>query len=170
MNQLRSRLIHFKATPIMVIALGLALDLHSAQTSLGTLGKPSGSAAAGTKSAVSEAPLPKSVFVLPRSKQEGVDPFFPKSGRPYQIYQVIPKPTEQPVIVTAELRLNGISGTAERRLAIINNRTFEVGEEGEVISGSERVRIRVLEIKGDLVVAQFVNGGIRRELHLRKGL
>ncbi len=87
--------------------------------------------------------------------------------RPYAHPMV---PTNAPVVVTADLRLNGISGSAEHRLAIVNNRTFEAGEEGEVLSGSERVRIRCVEIKADAVVIQFVSGGTRRELRFRRGL
>jgi hypothetical protein len=46
----------------------------------------------------------------------------------------------------AELELKGISGTADHRLAIINNRTFELGEEGTVLSNVGRVRLKCLEI------------------------
>jgi len=111
----------------------------------------------------------QAVFINPTSKKEGVDPFYPKSERPYLSARPV-KPTIQTPNVTAELRLNGVSGSPDHRLAIINNKTFEVGEEADVFSNSDRVRIRCLEIKPESVIVQFVTGGIRRELHLRKGL
>jgi len=161
MKHSRSHLIHVHPGRALAIALWLALGFAGA----------AGAASPATKSAASAGAPPQAVFVMPRSPKEGTDPFFPRSKGPYERYQVIPKVTSaQPVVVTAELRLNGISGSADRRLAIINNRTFEVGEEADIISGSDRVRIRVLEIKGDSVIAQFVAGGVRKELRLRKGL
>ena len=71
------------------------------------------------------------------------------------------------VAVTVDLKLNGISGTAARRLAIINNRTFEANEEGVVSTTSGPVRIRCLEIKDDSVLVQV--GGEQRVLRLRPG-
>jgi len=167
MQQPYSRLFHFMSGSVLAIALGLALDLQAAQPQ--SVKPPA--AAGGAKPAISEGSPPKAVFIMPSSPKEGADPFFPRSTGPYDRYIVLPKvPNTAPAVVTAELRLNGISGSAERRLAIINNRTFEAGEEGDVVSGSDRVRIRVLEIKSESVVTQFVTGGVRKELHLRKGL
>ena len=117
-----------------------------------------------------DAPGTQAVFVNPRAPQEGRDPFFPRSSRPYASFVPVVKTNAQPVSLTAELRLGGISGSAEHRLAIINNKTFESGEEGDVISGVDKVRIRCVEIKPDSVIIQFVAGGSRREIHLRKGL
>jgi len=71
-------------------------------------------------------------------------------------------------VVVVELELRGISGTVDRRLAIINGHTFGVGEEGEVPTSNGRARIRVLEIKSDSVVV-LVNGE-QRVLRLRPGL
>ena len=69
--------------------------------------------------------------------------------------------------VTVELKLKGISGTLARRLAIINNRTFEANEEGAVSTASGPVRIRCLEIRADSVLVQI--GGEQRILQLRPG-
>jgi hypothetical protein len=111
----------------------------------------------------------QAVFVNPRNPQEGRDPFFPRSDLPYTRYhpQVT---TNRAVSVSADLKLSGISGSSEHRLAIINNKTFEINEEGDVTSGSDKVRIRCLEIKPESVIIQFVAGGLRREIHLRRGL
>jgi len=109
-------------------------------------------------------------FVNPHGRPEGVDPFFPKSDRPYRDFTTPATPSKQPLSLTADLKLSGISGSTEHRLAIINNKTFEIGEEGDVTSGLDHVRIRCLEIKSDSVIVQFVAGGLRREIHLRRGL
>jgi len=150
--------IPLKARLLGATVLWLTLVL---QTALSQAAPAAQGAAAG------DAPAPQAVFVMPHGPPEGRDPFFPRSMRPYAY---VAQPTQAVVVVTADLRLSGISGSAEHRLAIVNNRTFEVGEEGEVTSGSEKVRIRLLEIRADAVVIQFVSGGTRRELKLRRGV
>ena len=117
-----------------------------------------------------EAVQVQAIFIHPKGPQEGKDPFFPKSDRPYREFLPPTTPNKQPISMTADLKLSGISGSTDHRLAIINNKTFEIGEEGDVPSGSDRVRIRCLEIKDDSVIVQFVAGGLRREIHLRRGL
>lgn len=110
-----------------------------------------------------------SVFVLPTSPQEGKDPFYPRSMRPYAAYRVA---HTNPVVVAApilvDLHLNGISGTVTRPLAIINNRTFSIGEQAEVPTSTGRVTVRCLEIRNDTVIIQ--SQGENRVLHLRSGL
>ena len=71
----------------------------------------------------------------------------------------------EPVQVAVDLRLKAISGLPEHRLALINNHTFEAGEEGEIATTSGRMRIRCLEITQDSAVVQV--GSERRELRLR---
>jgi hypothetical protein len=66
-----------------------------------------------------------------------------------------------------DLQLKGISGAASHRLAIINNRTFATGEEGEVSSNMGVVRITCQEIKDDFV--RVLVNGQERTLHLRPG-
>ena len=68
-------------------------------------------------------------------------------------------------VVAVELKLNGISGTANHRLAIINNRTFEVGEEGEVVSSVGHVHIICKDIKTDSV--RVLISGEERIVRLR---
>jgi hypothetical protein len=143
--------------------LWLATPAQAAQQT-GKPAKPAPSAPAPADPIQTQA-----VFVNPRNPQEGRDPFFPRSTLPYTRYnpQVT---TNRAVSVSADLKLSGISGSSEHRLAIINNKTFEINEEGDVISGSDKVRIRCLEIKPESVIIQFVAGGLRREIHLRRGL
>jgi hypothetical protein len=99
----------------------------------------------------------RSVFVLPMSTEEGHDPFFPNSSRPYQIAAA----SNQQGNVTS-LVLKGFSGSANHRLVIINNHTFAVGDEGDVITSDGRVHLRCIEIKTNSVVIRV--GGQRYEL------
>jgi len=46
-------------------------------------------------------------------------------------------------------------------LAIINNHTFAVGDEGDVLTTSGRVSLRCLEIHPDYVIVE-INGQIHR--------
>jgi len=115
-----------------------------------------------------EVAVPQSVFIMPKAKPEGVDPFFPRSSRPYGPVMPIVIETNAPVPVTVavELKLKAISGLPEHRLALINNHTFEAGEDGEVLTANGRMRIRCLEIHGESAIVQV--GPERRELHLRQ--
>jgi hypothetical protein len=109
----------------------------------------------------------QSVFVMPKGRPEGVDPFFPRSNRPYFGTPLpVAAPTNpEPVQVAVDLKLKAISGLPEHRLALINNHTFEAGEEGEIVTTTGRMRIRCLEITQDSAVVQV--GTERRELRLR---
>jgi len=110
------------------------------------------------KTAKKEA-APRSVFVNPSSPKEGRDPFFPTSTRPYENAQV----NQQPHIGDlSSLVLKGVSGPAGSRLAIINNHTFGVGDEQDLVTPQGRIRVRCIEIKDDSVVVE--SGGQRQEL------
>jgi hypothetical protein len=102
---------------------------------------------------------PRSNFNIPANPKEGCDPFFPGSLRPYEIAVVPGAHTSD----LTTLRLNGISGSPDRRLAIINNVTFGVGDEAEVHTSQGRIRIHCIEITGNTVVIE--SDGQRQELH-----
>jgi len=121
-----------------------------------------------TNATAANAPVAQSVFLSnPKGPQEGVDPFFPRSKRPYfgTPVPIAPTTTPEPAPVAVDLKLKAISGLPEHRLALINNHTFEAGEEGEIVTTNGRMRIRCLEITQDSAVVQV--GAERRELHLR---
>lgn len=162
----RSLLPHEKSLVVIAIFLSLVFTARAAQP------RPSAPAPApaAATNALPAAAIPKSVFIMPATPQEGKDPFFPRSMRPYGPgHETVKASPQQPAAaVVVDLRLNGISGTAERRLAIINNHTFEVNEEGVVSNSSGApVRIRCLDIKADSVLVQI--GGEQRILRLRSG-
>jgi hypothetical protein len=87
----------------------------------------------------------KSVFTLPTKPSEGRDPFFPDSNRPYE-EQVAENsanaPTETDLVVkTILVNEHG------QAFAIINDQTFGVGDEGDVIAvGGRRIHIHCLSI------------------------
>jgi hypothetical protein len=98
-----------------------------------------------------------SVFVLPSSPQEGRDPFYPESTRPY-----ITAMATKTVTVAATLTIRGFSGTADDRTVIINNHSFGVGDEGDVSTPTGRVHLRCLAINSNSVVVECDHQ--RREL------
>lgn len=109
--------------------------------------------------------IAKSEFTLPRKMTEGRDPFFPNSSRPYAS-EIVAKPMGDSALPEHEFSLKGISGSAERPLAIINNTTFTTGEENDVIIKGKRVKIRCVEINMVAGTILFEYGGSRRQLKL----
>jgi hypothetical protein len=88
--------------------------------------------------------IPQSVFV--DEFQKGKDPFFPNSLRRQPGRSAdVPAPVVAPLLVS-EFKLKGITGPANRRFALINNRDFEVGEKGSVYAGGKKVVIKCEKI------------------------
>jgi len=65
------------------------------------------------------------------------------------------------------LELKILSGTAQRRLATVNNQTFVVGESQRVIVRGSEVRVRCLEIRDRSVLVEVQGEDAPRELKLR---
>jgi hypothetical protein len=108
--------------------------------------------------------VPQSVFVTPSQPSEGRNPFFPQST----IRVVVAKVSKENPIENFTFVLNGIT-SPPRRTAMINGRTFEPGEEGEVkLAAGGKMLIKCEDIKSDSAVITV--GGQRRELRLRSGL
>jgi hypothetical protein len=116
-----------------------------------------------------EPAIPESVFNVPQDPSQGRNPFFPDSTAgfaqaPKPVTNAAPKALE----ITG-LTLNGITPLGPKRTAMINYRTFEPGEEGEIkLPKGGRLLIKCLEIRNDTVLISI--GSERRELSLRKGL
>ena len=156
----KNMMIPFKSarTAAYNAAVATALLLSSALT---TVGQPA-AGSADNSSKIGE-PSQTSVFEIPSSLKEGHDPFFPNSTR-FIKRAPTPKPVEGPVV----LEFKGVSGTADRPLAIINNRTFAVGEEQDVTTANGKVKVMCLEIDGLKVKVRAQ--GTTQELLLRKGI
>ncbi len=114
---------------------------------------------AATPSAPQEAQQSKSVFV--DRPNFGRDPFFPNSSRRGTIVQ---DTVVEPVANFNNIVLKGISGTVEKRLAIINNKTFGTGEEGELRIGGHLTKVKCVEVREKSVVISI--NGATRELFL----
>ena len=133
-----------------------AAQQAGAAPSLGTTAKASKAADPAANAAVE---IPKSEFSIPASVAEGRDPFYPDRAIGGQELSRTPKAT--PV---ASFVLRGISG----RFALINGRTFEVGEEADMTLGAGRVHVRCLAIREDSVTIEVE--GKPPELKLRTSI
>jgi hypothetical protein len=67
-----------------------------------------------------------------------------------------------------DLTLKNIGGISSRRLAIINDRTFEVNDQAMMQLATSNVIIRCLEIRAKSVIIQLNETGAKRELFLPK--
>lgn len=97
-------------------------------------------------------PPPKAVFTQPATAHDGRDPFFPESTRPFESV-VAAHTTVEPTT----LSVKGYSIVRGRPMVIINNHSFMVGDEGDVIATGGRAHVRCIEIKSGLVIIE-VNG------------
>ena len=113
---------------------------------------------------VPDVPIPQSVFAPPTQPSEGRNPFFPQS----MVKVVIPKVNRETPIDTTSFVLNGIT-SPPRQTAMINGRTFEPGESGEVrLPNGARTLIKCEEIRSESAI--ILVAGQRREVKLRTGL
>lgn len=117
---------------------------------------------AATNAAPAQVQIAKSVFLDPSADSK--DPFFPLSTRHNKVPMVPTSAASVPAPLV-DLQLKGISGAANRRLAIINNRTFATGEEGEVTSTSGVAHVTCKAIQDDSV--RVLVNGQERILRLR---
>ena len=141
---------------ILALAIAAALSAHAsppAKTET-TTGQ--------NKTAPEEKPVPKSNFGVPTKPQDGHDPFFPASDR---LFAIKTAPKQASSVTGAALVCNGIAGIQDHRLAMINSKTFAEGEEATVNTSGGPVRVRCLEIKGNVVAIEVA--GERRELHFQ---
>ena len=118
------------------------------------------SSAADVNTSPAPPEAPESVFVMPSKPQEGCDPFFPNSTRPYEAAMVANRHSA----AVSSLELKGISGNPPHRLVIINNHTFAAGDEQDVITHEGRIQVRCIEIKPNSAIIEA--DGQRVELSL----
>lgn len=127
--------------------------------------KPPVAAAVPTTRADTAPEIAKSLFIIPATPSEGRNPFFaPSRATPPPPVRV--NPTN--AVDTSGIVLNGLTGPPKRS-AMINNRTFELGEEADIrLPGGAKLLIKCAEIKDDS--ATIIYNGQRRELRLRFGI
>jgi hypothetical protein len=97
----------------------------------------------------------RSVFVMPSGVRDGRDPFFPESARPYEDMAAA-----KHVVEANSFVIKGFSVERGRAMVIINNHTFSLGDEGDVLTTSGRVHLRLTEIRHGSVMIE-VNGSTR---------
>jgi hypothetical protein len=130
----------------------------SALLSLKAVGAPTARTPAPAAAPQEPEPI-KSVFV--DRPNFGRDPFFPNSSRRGTIVQ---DTVVEPVANFNNITLKGISGTVEKRLAIINNKTFEAGEEANLRISGQPTKVKCVEVREKSVVISI--NGVTRELFL----
>ena len=96
---------------------------------------------------------------MPASAHDGRDPFFPESSRPYE-----DAAASKHTVETNAFTIKGSSFEHGRAMVIINNHTFAVGDEGDVLTANGRVHIRLVEIRAGTATID-VNGA-RRDLSI----
>ena len=107
---------------------------------------------------VKPAPV-RSTFVIPTTPNEGRDPFFPESTR---IYELMAAATPH-VVEVATLTIKGYSIINGHPMVIVNNHSFMIGDEGDVLTPGGRVHVRCLDIKPSVAIVEA--NGQRRDLH-----
>ena len=80
---------------------------------------------------------------------------------------VVPLPQPAPTPVPDTLTLIGISGAGSRRLALINDRSFNANESGKVRFASTNTVVHCLEIRDSSVVIQVEGSTDKQELFLK---
>jgi hypothetical protein len=65
-----------------------------------------------------------------------------------------------------KIKLGGISGTPDRRLVLINNKTFAKGDQTALKIGEKRVMVHCLEIRESSVVVSIEGLDGTRELKM----
>ena len=116
------------------------------------------------KAAAAKAPIvivaPHSTFIQPTTQAEGRDPFYPESTR---VFDSAPVATQQAhVEAPTSLTVKGVSVVNGHTYVILNNHTFGIGDEGDVISGSTHVHVHCLEIRPGTVIVEI--NGARHEI------
>ena len=117
-----------------------------------------------------EATAAKSAFV--DDANSGKDPFFPESRRRTVAPTRVPTNNVPQVNLAVDqlIRLKGISGTKEQRLALLNNKTFAEGETGELKTANGVLKVKCREIRDGYVLIEIPGVSEVRELRLRDGV
>jgi len=139
----------------VVVVASVLLSIKSVAAPAARTPAPAAAAAAAPQ----EPQHIKSVFV--DRPNFGRDPFFPNSSRRGRIVQ---DTVVEPMANFNNIVLKGISGTVEKRLAIVNNKTFEVGEEADLRIGGHLTKVKCVEVREKSVVISI--NGVTRELFL----
>ena len=146
---------------LSLFALTLALLCPATAAQAAVSPAPGNSTNANPAAAIA-ASVPQSVFIVPTSPRQGRNPFFPRST-----FNASPTEAKAETFDPSAVVLNGLT-SPPRLTAMINGRTFEPGESGQIkLPNGTRIHVQCVEIRPDAVVA--IIGAERRELRLRHG-
>ncbi len=154
------RQIHLFGVLAITVSLVAPVALAGPAPTKAKSGKPATAVASAVPAVVE---IPVSTFEVPSNPRDGRNPFFPMSTAGVEVKPVKPGPrTDFSAFV-----LNGIT-SPPRQTAMINGRTFEPGEEGEVkVSNGKKVLIKCTEIRQTSAII-LVAGQIH-EVRFRSG-
>jgi hypothetical protein len=154
-----------KVQAAIILFLGASLMAPGAATT--PLANPTPSVTAA-KAILTPSPTPPSVFV--NDLKQGRDPFFPNSSRRAQpLAAKTPSPADTRQLgVLDGLTLKAITGTKNRRFAIINTEVYGVGEDHEINVAGQRIAVRCEEISDDSVVVSIAGQAAKKELKLKQ--
>jgi hypothetical protein len=156
------------AAALLVGCGGAKLPPKAPAAKAKTQAKPKPKAA--TNAVPAKPQVPQSAFV--NNLKEGIDPFFPNSSRRKPKAPASSQTHAAPSRADpyTQIVLNGILGTARRRIAAINDRPFETGEAGEItLADGQHVRLHCLRINESSVVVSLERTPDRQEtVYLRK--
>src|SRR3974390_2841421 len=142
-----------RAKYLAVLSLVLSLAGFCAGKAKAATSKTPGGSRTTAVPSVTLVDIPQSVFTIPSNPRDGRNPFFPQS---IVAAPVITPKANSPLDFSSFV-LNGIT-SPPKRTAMINGRTFEAGEEGEVkLAGGGKAMIRCEEIRADSAVI-IING------------
>ena len=114
---------------------------------------------------------PSSFVDNPDDNRIGKDVFFPKSGRLHPNKHPEPGPVQNDVTyLVKSLTLRGISGSGNRKLAILNKKTLAQGETFQLQVNGQTHTYKCEEIKSRSVVISVDGFTEKKELQLRDGL
>ena len=121
---------------------------------------------AQTNAPASELGVPKSIF--DDRLKSGKDPFFPNSTRGPKP-ELIPVQDNTPRVIVPQLTLKGTAGPASKRFALINDKTFAVGETQVVKFPGGQVKVTCVDIAEDDAVTITIEGQAEKKiLRLKK--
>jgi len=144
---------------LITILSGLTLAATAAVAAPQTANSSATNAAKATPPKPAAIIPARSIFTQPSSIRDGRDPFFPESTRAFDAANTAAVANGAPRNIEAtQLAIKGVSRDARGRLmVIINNHTFMVGDEGDVLVTGGRAHLRCMEIRPDTVIVE-VNG------------
>ena len=100
----------------------------------------------------------RSTFTMPTKFSEGRDPFYPESTR---VFQAIMAETSSHTVEISSLAVKGYYRDAKGAFVIINNHTFTVGDEGDVLTAAGRIHLKCVDVLPSAVVIEF-NGSLHQ--------